>query len=251
MSILFCNFDGTSRIPGVRFGAEVIYDQLIRSKSESSGISIRHLQMENQNSAIYCKLLKETALKHPVRLAVGGEHLITLPLVEVLKEHNPDLRLVVLDAHHDAYFYPLSTHYSVFYHLMNELNVPVLYLGLRYEIDKAFKQLRFINSEELTQNNLFKALKIIDEFIAEKPFYISLDLDVIDPTEFGAVSSPVPKGLSIANTVNLLASLLKLKPIACDLVEYNPLKDTRDYNGLKSVIPLINILHQWSSNVLP
>lgn len=243
MNQLFCHFEGTSRLSGVRWGAQVL-SQVYPARGS------KHLQMENQNSAIYCRRLKEVARKISPRLTIGGEHLISFPLIENCKERHADLKLIVLDAHHDAYAYPLSTHYSVFYHLLREFNLPALFLGIRYELDKAFKKLSVMDVQTIRQQSFDDWSKKICEFVSDSPYYLSLDLDVIDPKEFSAVSSPVPGGFTLQEVQKLLELLLNLNPIACDIVEYNAAKDTSDYSQIKKLKPIFRQFYDWRSNGL-
>jgi arginase family enzyme len=53
------------------------------------------------------------------------------------------------------------------------------------------------------------------------PFYLSLDLDVLDPSVFPAVTNPEPMGIQVGELVDAI-NLLSGKLIAADIVEYNP-----------------------------
>jgi arginase len=62
---------------------------------------------------------------------------------------------------------------------------------------------------------------------APSPWGLSLDLDAIDPTEAPAVNTPAPGGLGTIELVDTLTSLsLPSLPIALELTEYNPARDT-------------------------
>ncbi len=60
--------------------------------------------------------------------------------------------------------------------------------------------------------------------------HISYDIDVIDPKVAPGVSVPVPDGISIKETYQIVDELVKRKEIikSMDLVEYNPLKDINE-----------------------
>ena len=68
--------------------------------------------------------------------------------------------------------------------------------------------------------------------IPERPLYISIDLDALDPAFAPGVSHYEPGGL----TSRELVSVLHRVPgpiIGADIVEYNP---TRDINGMTAVV---------------
>ena len=61
-------------------------------------------------------------------------------------------------------------------------------------------------------------------FFFERPVWISLDLDVLDPAFAPGVSHPEPGGLSVRDVIGVLQRLGG-NVIGADLVEYNPETD--------------------------
>ena len=72
------------------------------------------------------------------------------------------------------------------------------------------------------------------------PFYFSIDLDVLEPAEFAAVSDPIPGGLAVDTVAALARAALALAPVGADLVEYNPLRDPEG-QCLRRIAPLLFI----------
>lgn len=237
MSYLFCHYDGTSKISGTALGAQAIYKYYFKNQL----IPCEHHKMETKNSAIYCHALKKKVGEKDYKVFIGGEHLITLPIFEALHEKLGGLKLVVFDAHHDSYEYPLSTHYSVFYHLKKELNVDILFVGTRYEMEKSFECVNFISAKE---DSYFIRDRIFD-FIKDDMHYFSVDLDCLDPKVFPAVNSPVDGGLSIHTLYFLLEQCLSPKTVAVDLVEYSPIQDKK-FENLKKIRPIVSTIQKWS-----
>lgn len=245
MSILVCPFDGTSRYSSSALGADLIMRQIFRVLDK---LECKRVALESRNSSLYCHHLKEISSAKYYKLAIGGEHLITLPLLESWRERYPSMRVVVLDAHHDAYPFPLSTHYTVFHYAIKELQIPVLHLGLRYEIERASTKLAYINGVEINNSSDDILLERIMTFISGDPFYLSVDLDVLDPNEFCAVSAPTPNGLTIQKLVTILNNLFQLKPIAADIVEYNPNCDSPAHSELLKLSPVTDVIKRWYCN---
>lgn len=246
--ILLAGYDGTSRVAGASLGAEPLWHAL--QQLAGRPLPACSLYEQSKSSALWCRRIRAHARNSPVRLALGGEHLITFPLLEALCERHPGLRLVVLDAHHDAYDYPLLTHYTVLHYACHDLGVPTLILGARHELEQMRSACRVITAERLGRN----PAAVVDEiraFVRGAPFYLSLDVDVLEPADFPAVSSPVEGGPSVPELASLCKALLELQPLAIDIVEYNPLKDSPDGECLRRLSPLLVEVARWLSGGWP
>ncbi len=219
--VALCPFDSTSRIPGTRLGPEALWKAHFSDHPELSGQTIH---TDSKNSAIYCKLLASALRRKPFRFALGGEHLISFPLIEYWKSRHDRLKLVVFDAHHDAYPHALLTHYTLFFYALYELEVETMVVGVRFEQEKAPEDLRMISAAEVHADQGRVTEEILD-FVGSDPFYFSVDLDVLDPKTFAPVSAPVPEGLSLDQLCGFTRTLLERGPVAADLVEYNALID--------------------------
>ncbi|UCD06638.1 MAG: arginase family protein, partial [candidate division WOR-3 bacterium] len=56
-----------------------------------------------------------------------------------------------------------------------------------------------------------------------EPIYISIDIDVLDPSAVPAVSTPEPGGINYQELIDSLMLFRGKKIIGADIVEYNPL----------------------------
>jgi agmatinase len=59
--------------------------------------------------------------------------------------------------------------------------------------------------------------------LGARPVYLTLDLDVLDPSIMPAVGTPEPMGASYREVIDLLLGLRDLNIVGADIVEYNPL----------------------------
>jgi agmatinase len=168
-------------------------------------------------------------------LSIGGEHSITFPLFQRHYEENSDIALIQFDAHTDLRdeFEPWGSdeptkysHASVIKRIYNELNVSDVYQlgirsGLREEFEFAHEHLNICPfSTEMLDTYLNKIGK-------DKPIYLTIDTDVLDPSEFNGVGTPEPLGISYKTLLNDLNKLKDYNLQGIDIVEYSP---DRDYS---------------------
>jgi len=162
---------------------------------------------------------------------VGGEHLITYPIVAEIKKLLKNLTLIVFDAHLDLRDeYPSGTRFShaTVMRRLAEEGVNIYYIGAR-----AFSREEY---EFLTSHP--ESLKIVSRDTLENiegNLYISIDVDVIDPAYAPAVGNPEPLGITpshLLSTLKELFSLERTKIVGLDIVEVNPLVDVNDVTSL-------------------
>lgn len=160
-------------------------------------------------------------------LFVGGDHGITPPLVEAAYAQWPDLAVIHFDAHLDrrtTHEGVRASHATVCERLENrEYPIPVYSFGIRAH--GQMEQIPF-------PDRIFYGSKIVAPLVdvlrglGNRPLYLSLDMDVLDPALFGAVSNPEPGGVP---WLELVAALQWLdgRLVAADLVEYVPVDAPR------------------------
>lgn len=243
-NLLLAGYDGTSRVKGVAAGAHALWEALCSCAPDACGSDWTALGLSGiRNSDAWCRAVHQAASESPIRLALGGEHLLTFPLVEALVKKHPGLRLVVLDAHHDAYDYPLLTHYSLFHYCRHELGIPTLIVGARHELERMPPGCQIVSNEQCARD--FPAvLANIRSFVGDAPCYFSVDVDVLDPAEFPAVSDAIPGGIGIEQLVQFARLVFGLSPVAADIVEYNPLLDSSG-QALRGLSPFLREVAQW------
>jgi agmatinase len=243
LTALIAGYDGTSRVPGTSLGAEILWRVLRELAPGGSRWSALRVEEQSKSSAIWCRRLQTCLRTKAFRLALGGEHLITFPLLEVLAERYSGLRIVVMDAHHDAYDYPLLTHYSLFHYAFHELGIPTLIIGARHELDLMPEGCEVVSAADALRDPR-KTVERARRFVAGVPFYFSVDLDVLDPEVFPAVSDAVPIGLGVTQLTEFSREMFRLGPVGADVVEYNPLRDPES-NALAQLRPFLSELAQW------
>ena len=150
-------------------------------------------------------------------LFLGGDHAVTYPVVLAFNEKYPDLTVVHFDAHLERrteYMGNRWSHACVIKRLEETLSEDkILTFGYRSRAPE--------EPESGAPFNILENLsKMIDRI--NPPVYLTIDLDVLDPSEFPAVSNPEPGGITFKELQESLY-LLRGKLIGIDIVEYNPL----------------------------
>lgn len=163
----------------------------------------------------------------PVIGLLGGEHTVTIGAVYALRERWPDLSVLYLDAHadmRDAYMGTKWGHASVA-RRVHEV-CPVSLVGVR---SLSAAERRFIDEAEVPtvfwppQNGDVGSLaeRVIDSL--SDHVYVSVDLDVFDPSAMAAVGTPEPGGMTWAEVTALLRLVAEQRQVVgFDLVELSP-----------------------------
>lgn len=163
---------------------------------------------------------------------LGGDHMVTYPIVAGLSAIHGPVNILHFDAHPDIYDDfegdPLS-HASPFARIMERgLANRLVQVGLRTVNAHCREQAQRFGVEMVEMRDFsVEAVPIPDA-----PLYISLDLDALDPAFAPGVSHHEPGGLSVREVLNVLQRI-NAPIIGADIVEYNP---TRDINGMTAVV---------------
>jgi agmatinase len=163
---------------------------------------------------------------------LGGDHMVTNPIVAGITAVLGPLNILHFDAHPDLYEDfggdPLS-HASPFARIMERGDADrLVQVGIRTANRHCREQAQKYGVETVEMRN-FDAAKVP---IPEAPLYISIDLDALDPAFAPGVSHHEPGGLTVRD---ILCVLQRVRgPIAgADVVELNP---SRDINGMTAVV---------------
>ncbi|MEW6529584.1 MAG: agmatinase [Thermodesulfobacteriota bacterium] len=159
-------------------------------------------------------------------LSVGGEHTITLPLVRAALEMYPDLVLIHADAHSDLreqYEGTTINHATVMRRIAELIGRDQLVqLGIRAGTREEFAWMRerftLLSWNPAAEKELFRRVE-------RRPVYLSLDLDVLDPSCFPGTGNPEPGGWPYQELERLLWATTSMNLVAADVVELSPRYD--------------------------
>ncbi|WP_277589423.1 agmatinase [Pseudomonas chlororaphis] len=170
-----------------------------------------------------------------VPLAVGGDHLVTLPIFRALARQRP-IGMVHFDAHsdtNDRYFGNNPyTHGTPFRRAVEEgLLDPrrTVQIGIRGSVysadDEAFAAetgIRVIHMEEFAEIGVAATLAEIRRVVGDGPTYVSFDVDVLDPAFAPGTGTPEIGGMTTLEAQQLIRGLRGLNLIGADVVEVSP-----------------------------
>jgi agmatinase len=164
----------------------------------------------------------------------GGEHLVSYSPIKAVYEKYPDLRVIHLDAHADLredYMEEEFSHATVIRRVWDFLGDGRIYqFGIRSGTKEEFefaKEHTYINMFDLSQID-----KYIDE-LKKFPIYITVDLDVFDPSVFPGTGTPEPGGVDIKEFIKFLKKIKGLNIVGADAVELSP---HYDHSGISSAL---------------
>lgn len=232
-------FDGTTSFrPGTRFGPGAI-------RAESDGIETyspyQNKDLEDiavfdsgdlllpfgNTEAVLEEICARTAVileagKMPVML--GGEHLVTLGAVRAMVQKYPELHIIHFDAHtdlRDDYLGERLSHATVIrrcHDLLGDGRIHQFGIrsGERAEWDFAFAHTDF---------HPFNVKDVLDVVLAlgsDVPVYVTLDLDVLDPSLFCGTGTPEAGGVFFQDLEEALLALEALNVVGFDMNELSP-----------------------------
>ncbi|MFN3568234.1 MAG: agmatinase [Caldimicrobium sp.] len=174
-------------------------------------------------------ITKDALEKNFFPIFIGGEHTITFGICKALKEHFFPFKVLHLDAHLDfrsSYLESTINHATVMKHLYN-MGIPFLSVGIRALSEEEFyeakkKDLSILYAYEIKES-WDKTLEKIHNFIVDSPIYMTLDMDVLDPSLAPGVGTPEPGGLNWYELMSILKLVSQAQIIGLDIVETRPL----------------------------
>lgn len=171
--------------------------------------------------------------KLPVMM--GGEHLVTLPCVTAAHaKYGNDLLLLQFDAHADLredYLGNPLSHAAVMRRCLDFLPSKNLYqFGIRSGTAEEFE----LGS---TRCNLFPhevlgPLREVLPTLRQRPVYISIDIDVMDPAFAPGTGTPEPGGISSREMIDAVLAMQGLNVVGFDVVEVAPGLDHTDRTAI-------------------
>jgi len=186
--------------------------------------------------------------KFPV--AIGGEHSISTGVVLALKDKYPGLHVLDFDAHPDLRNEYTGTQYSHACTMRRIAEIcPVTQVGVRA---MSREEAEYLGREGMTifwAHDVLSKKKGLDDIVPllGDDVYVSVDLDVLDPSEMPSVGNPEPGGLSWYQLLDLLRGVSKYRRIVgFDVVELSPIRDNvaPDFLAAKLIYKMIGYVFE-------
>jgi agmatinase len=183
-----------------------------------------------------------------IAFMLGGDHTATVPVIEAIAPSLPDLRVLQLDAHPDTRQEFLGERYnyaSAMARVMDVMPPPRVYqVGMRAGAREEF---------ERRGPNFFPALvghpcDVVRRLLPElrrHPLYVTIDVDVLDPSHAPGTGSPEPGGLSVPELIEIVRMLGEATIIGGDLVEVAHAWDPSGRTGIVASWVIREALLTW------
>lgn len=164
-----------------------------------------------------------------VPVFIGGEHTITLGVLRSVPE---DTAIVSFDAHLDLRdnYLGLAVSHTTFMRRVNEDVKPskILEVGTRAvckeELEYAEESgIEFIPAHQIRKDGIKDTVDAVEDALkGYKKVYVTIDMDVLDPSFAPAVPNPEPEGLDTSTLLDILEVVCDRQVVGFDLVEVAP-----------------------------
>lgn len=157
---------------------------------------------------------------------IGGEHLVTLGIFRAVFKKYPDVHIVHFDAHtdlRDDYMGEKLSHATVIRRCHDLIGDKKIYqFGIRSGEKAEFEFAKHhLIQEKFTAHTIDSAVTDL----AGKPVYLTVDLDVLDPSQLPGTGTPEAGGLSFETLRSALMKVTDLNIVGIDVNELNPMLD--------------------------
>lgn len=243
-AILGVPYDGTSTFrPGSRFAPNVIREASVnietyslRAGLDASKLAIKDVGNLNVAQDV-CETLRrlsvvlEEQLSKGLKTVIfGGEHTLTLGAVEAVSKRG-EFTVICFDAHmdlRDEYLGSKINHATVMRRISEKLGVGrIIEIGVRAfseeEVNYAKKSgLKFLTSLDVARR-FDRVLEEVEKWSRNAGrVYVTIDLDVLDPSQAPGVANPEPEGLTMTQLLDIIWAICNTEIVAADIVELTP-----------------------------
>jgi len=177
-------------------------------------------------------------------LVLGGDHTVALPLLRALKSDD-QIAVIHFDAHldtWDTYFGAAYTHGTPFRRASEEGLIDTsacvhvgtrgpLY-GARDLVDDRELGFAMVPATEIDALGTAGVAERILARVGDRPAYISIDIDVLDPAFAPGTGTPEAGGMTSRELLAILRQLSGLNIVGADIVEVSPAYDHAEITGI-------------------
>ena len=192
-------------------------------------------------------------------LTIGGDHTIALPLLRAVAAQHGPVTVVHFDAHldtWDTYFGAPYTHGTPFRRASEEGLVDrsgCLHVGTRGplystrdlvdDVDLGFQVVGSVEMDDLGARGVVERIR---ERVEDRPVYLSVDIDVLDPAFAPGTGTPEAGGLTSRELLAVLRSFADLNLVGADVVEVAPAYDHAEITGIAASHVVYEMLSAWA-----
>jgi guanidinobutyrase / D-arginase len=191
-------------------------------------------------------------------VTVGGDHTIALPLLRAAAKAHGPVALLHFDAHldtWDTYFGEPYTHGTPFRRAVEEGVVDtsaLCHVGIRGPLFgprdlENDRRLGFgvLTSGDVLRRGIDETVDALRQRIGDRPLYVSVDIDVLDPAHAPGTGTPEAGGMTSRELLEILRGLDGANLIGADVVELAPAYDHAQITAIAAshvVYDLVSLL---------
>ena len=181
----------------------------------------------------------------PRLLTLGGDHTIALPLLRAVNAVHGPVAVVHFDAHldtWDTYFGAAYTHGTPFRRAFEEGLLDAdgcLHVGIRgplYDAEDLVRDadvgFRVVPATEVEYLGTRGIIEAVASRVGDRPVYVSIDIDVLDPAFAPGTGTPEAGGLTSRELLAVLRSFARMNLVGADIVEVAPAYDHAQITGI-------------------
>jgi agmatinase len=178
-------------------------------------------------------------------LALGGDHTLALPMLRAVAAVHGPVSVVHFDAHldtWDTYFGAAHTHGTPFRRASEEGLLDkdgCLHVGIRGPLytdadlaEDSELGFQVIPAPDLEDFGVPGMVERIRQRVEDRPVYVSVDIDVLDPAHAPGTGTPEAGGLTSRELLAALRSFASLNLVGADIVEVAPAYDHAQITGI-------------------
>ncbi len=183
-------------------------------------------------------------------LGLGGEHLVTWPILKAIHKVYPDLALIHIDAHADLrteYEGEVLSHSTPVRKACDLLGAENVYsFGIRSGMREEFE---FARTSGMTMEK-FEVAEPLKKYLpqlAGRPVYVTIDIDVLDPAYAPGTGTAEAGGISSKELLEAIQSIAQsdLNVVGADLVEVAPPYDSGEQTSIAASKFIREMLLGW------
>ncbi|EKE80498.1 agmatinase [Idiomarina xiamenensis] len=230
---------------------QTFYDLGNLSLGNEADVEAQWQHASDDFAAIFGEL--DLAAEQVKVLTLGGEHSISYAPIRKYLAQYPDLVILHLDAHADLRDGFLGYHYShasIMRRAVDHFGAghQLIQYGIRSGTREEYQ---WMNEHGTIRKSRQAFLDSVAAIAAERPIYLTLDLDYFDPSFLPGTGTPEPGGEDFHSYVSLMKLLRQKNLVGADVVELSPEIDptgNSDVFAAKIVRELLIVLNQSFSN---
>ncbi|MCM3778892.1 agmatinase [Microbacterium hydrocarbonoxydans] len=178
-------------------------------------------------------------------VTIGGDHTVALPLLRAIAAKHGPVAVLHFDAHldtWDTYFGAPITHGTPFRRASEEGLIDLTascHVGTRGPLyskqdleDDARLGFSIVSSEYIEEHGVEAGIQRVLQRIGDRPLYVSIDIDVLDPAHAPGTGTPEAGGLTSRELLRILRALRDRDIVGADVVEVSPAYDHAQMTGI-------------------